>query len=155
MRKSSKHVNLAHSRSGDYKKLLYKINTDNVCPFCELNLKKYHTEPILKEGKYWLITTNQNPYNGLKHHILIICKRHIETISEINKNESIELISLSGWVNTQFKINGGVLMIRFGNTDYTGASVTHLHGHIVSGGKRHKDTKSIKIKLGYKIARRK
>jgi ATP adenylyltransferase len=149
MKEKTKHINIAHGRKGAYTELLKKIEEDGVCPFCVPYLKKYHTEPILKTTKYWTLTYNQNPYDGSKIHLLLIAKRHIIKLSDINKDESIDLINLIKWSEKKYKIPGGTFLMRFGDTDYTGSSVCHLHAHIISGGKRIKD-KELKVRVAYK-----
>ena len=40
------------------------------------------------------------------------------------------------WANKKFKIPGASFIMRFGDHNYTGATITHLHAHIVSGHKQ-------------------
>lgn len=58
------------------------------CPFCNLDLKR---TKIIKEGKYIFVILS-NP-KLVKGHLLIIPKRHIEKLSQLNKNEKEELIA--------------------------------------------------------------
>ncbi len=48
------------------------------------------------------------------------------------------------------KITGATLMIRSGETQITGASVNHLHAHLIVGSFRTKKTKPIKALVGFK-----
>ncbi|OHA58958.1 MAG: hypothetical protein A2571_01110 [Candidatus Vogelbacteria bacterium RIFOXYD1_FULL_44_32] len=144
------HVNINHGRPGQYEKLLGQIKNDGVCPFCQKNLPKYHKPPILKENGGWLVTINQNPYSGSKYHFLIIHKRHIENIKQIKTSEWSDLKKIIDWTTKKFAIPGGSFLLRFGDTEYTGASVTHLHCHIISGIKRNTNKKTISARVGYK-----
>ena len=58
------------------------------------NLSEYHKKPIIKEGKYWILTDNQWPYKKIKHQVLAIYKNHIEHIEEIDPEAGKELIGL-------------------------------------------------------------
>lgn len=45
--------------------------------------------------------------------------------------------------------------MRFGDTDYTGGTVEHLHAQLVSGGKRGKDKEPLITYLGYSVHKKK
>ena len=58
----------------------------NNCPFCNIN---HEITRVLKEGKHvWVMFSNPRLMPG---HLLIVPKRHIEKISELNKEEKQEL----------------------------------------------------------------
>lgn len=143
------YLNLSNARNKKQKDRMKKINRDGVCPFCSKNILKYHKMPILKKGKWWILTPNDFPYRGSSLHFLAVYKKHIKNISEISSGASKELIDLFNKIIIENKMKGGSLFIRFGNTDYTGGTVEHLHAHLLSGGKKQKNKKSIKVKLGY------
>src|SRR3989344_8217092 len=92
--KNNKFIHMSSIRRADQKKVMEEIEKEGHCPFCIENLKRYHKNPILKEGKYWLLTDNQWPYEKIKHQILAIYKTHIEHIHEMNPEAGAELIKL-------------------------------------------------------------
>ena len=122
------------SRGGDedYKKVIGEIKKEGVCPFCPENLARYHKNPILAEGEYWLLTDNMYPYKGAKHHILLVHKKHTETVLDLPKEELTELFDLVRSETKKRGIKGGTFFMRFGDTTYTGASVSHLHANLIS-----------------------
>ncbi len=128
-------VNPNNSNRGDdtkYQGVIAKIQKDDVCPFCPNYVTTYHKNPILIDGKFWLLTDNMYPYKGAKHQILLIHKDHIESIADLEKEEWEELFD---FIQSEIKkrdIEGGTFYMRFGDTSYTGASVTHLHANIIS-----------------------
>jgi len=127
-------VNINNSfRGGDdeYKRVVDKIEKDGVCPFCPGHLV-YHKNSILAEGDFWLVTDNSFPYKGAKHHILFIHKEHIENIKDLSNDAWSELFDMVKSETKKRGIEGGTFFIRFGNTSYTGATVSHLHANIVS-----------------------
>jgi ATP adenylyltransferase len=135
-------VNLAHARN---KKVVYeKIVKDKVCPFCVDFSKKgasftYHTKPILIDGVHWVVTENFNKYRGTKYHFLLVHRKHLSSFSELRAPALKELVSLTKQIEEKFSMPAGVLMFRFGDTDYTGGSVNHFHAHLVLGVKRKKE----------------
>ena len=50
----------------------------------------------------------------------MVCINDFKTVSK-----------LINWAIKKYKIEGGGLTVRFGNSDYTGATVHHLHFHLI------------------------
>jgi diadenosine tetraphosphate (Ap4A) HIT family hydrolase len=125
-------VNKTYTKErGEYEKIISSIEKKGKCPFCPDNFK-YHKEPILKKENHWFLTKNSWPYKNTKYHFIIIGKKHKENFSELNENDFKSVKRLTNWALKKFKIKGGALTIRFGDTDHTGATVCHLHFHLIS-----------------------
>src|SRR3989344_2622350 len=132
-------------------KVMAQILADGVCPFCRENLEKYHKNPILKEGKFWLLTDNQWPYEKIKHQMLAINKPHIEHLSEMNPEAGKELIEMFAEETKKRKIDGGGVAIRFGrsNDGNYGSSVLHIHAHLIEPDlKKLEETEAWRFKFG-------
>jgi len=99
------------------------------CPFCDINKEKTR---IIKQGEYCYVCFS-NP-RLMEGHLLIIPKRHVEKISELNKNEKEELINFV--VEYQEKILNGLARgcdIRQNYRPFQGKSklkLDHLHIHL-------------------------
>jgi len=144
-------VNLDNTRQrsdGVYGKVIEQIKKDAVCPFCPENLAKYHKNPIVIDGKYWLLTNNLYPYEGAKFHALLIHKEHIVLFDQITEEAWSELRAVIKQFTEERNIPGGALVMRFGNPAYTGASVQHLHAQLVSPDGEDKDRKPIVARIG-------
>lgn len=151
MKKSAKtYVNLDNARTQEQTSVMQDIVSADHCPFCRENLEKYHKLPILKEGDFWLVTENQWPYQHTKHHFLIIYKNHITRPSELEKGAGDELIELSAWIEKEYQFPGGGLVMRFGDTDYSAGSVSHLHAQVLMPDIHHPtyDQKPVRVKIG-------
>lgn len=142
------HENTKIRPDGKYSKVIDRIRKDGVCPFCAENLSKYHPNPILKDGAHWLLTNNAYPYEGAKYHALLIHKKHIVSLAEVSPEAFAELKSLLDWFVAENKIPGGALLLRFGDTRYTGASVSHLHANFVSPDGENSDRNPILARMG-------
>lgn len=113
-----------------YKKVLNEIASAGVCPFCPENFR-WHTKPILKRSGGWFITENFSSYKNALHHLIIVNKKHKEHFTELSAKDWRDLSHLASWAIRKFKIKGGGLALRFGDTDFTGATVRHLHAHLI------------------------
>ena len=144
-------VNIQNSsRGGDeeYKHVIDAIKKDGACPFCPENLAQYHKKPILEEGAHWLLTDNMYPYKGAKHHILLIHKKHIENITDLSEDAWGELFQLINSETKKRGIRGGTFYVRFGDTIYTGASVSHFHANLISPDAEDKNREPIVARIG-------
>ena len=126
-----KFVNKKFAKSGDYGKVISSIEEVGKCPFCPDNFK-YHKEPLLKKEGGWLITKNSWPYENTEYHFVIIGEEHKVDFSELSESDLRSVKILVNWALQEFGIRGGALSIRFGDTDHTGATVSHLHFHLIS-----------------------
>lgn len=133
MTEENRYINFGAIRREDQKIVMEEIKKQGHCPFCRENLEKYHKNPILKEGKFWLLTDNQWPYEKIKHQMLAIYKTHVEHIKDIDPEAGSELLQMFAEEATKRNIPGGGVAIRFGKSEHGnyGSSVLHIHAHLV------------------------
>ena len=133
MSEENKYINLSAVRREDQREVMEEIKKQGHCPFCRENLDKYHKNPILKEGKFWILTENQWPYEKIKHQLLAIYKTHVEHIKDLDPEAGSELLQMLGEEAEKRNIPGGGVAIRFGKSPHGnyGNSVLHIHAHLV------------------------
>lgn len=141
------HVNLAHSRTAEQKSVMQQIIQDGVCPFCQEYFLKYHSKPILKKGVHWMVTENAFPYEGTRVHLLFVYLEHV-ILPPTESDRLAELFEMVAWAREKYGILGGTLVLRFGENKYNGASVDHLHAHLVVGDADKPDHKGVRVKVG-------
>lgn len=124
-------VNLANARNNEQRRVMEEIEDNQECPFCPDALHKYHKQPILRQGEHWTLTPNQWPYDNTRVHLLAIAAYHAETIQELRPGSFDELQDHFAWAEQEFKIAAGGLAMRFGDTRKSGATVQHLHSHLI------------------------
>lgn len=143
----AKPVNLTNARNPEQREVMEGILSDEVCPFCIESLRKYHKQPIIEEGDNWIVTTNQWPYQHTNAHYLFIARQHIETVTEVPTGAFEEL---GGHVKNLVNRDGmeyGALAMRFGDTEYTGATVSHLHAHLIQAAQNLAEGEKVKFKI--------
>lgn len=142
-------VNLKYAKSKKYLDILKIIEKTGKCPFCKENFK-YHKKPILKTEKNWFITKSDWPYKNTQYHFLIISKRHKENFTQLSSPDLKSVSKLVSWAIKKYKIKGGGLILRFGESTYTGSTVYHLHFHLVVPkiDKKNKKAKVVYFPIG-------
>ncbi len=130
---TNRFITLSTVRREDQRAVMEEIKKEGHCPFCRENLEKYHKAPILKEGKFWIFTDNQWPYEKIKHQLLAIYKTHVEHIKDIDPEAGAELFAFFSEEARKRNIVGGGLAMRFGSSEHGnyGSSVLHIHAHLI------------------------
>ncbi len=144
-------INISSIRREDQRAVMVEIQKQGHCPFCRENLEKYHKNPILKEGTFWLLTDNQWPYQKVKHQMLAIYKTHIENLTEIDPEAGKELFEMFAAAAKERNMSGGGVAMRFGSSEYGnyGSSVLHIHAHLIEPDLASLDeTEAWKFKFG-------
>lgn len=133
---------------GEYEKVIKTIDSESKCPFCPDNFK-YHKKPILKKIDSWFITQNSWPYKNTRYHFLMINTKHKENFTELSSKDWESLKKLTNWAIKKYNLRGGAFALRFGETDYTGATVCHIHAHLIYPKlDKNKKSKSVIFPIG-------
>lgn len=141
-------VDVDNARLDEQRQVMEKILDSAHCPFCPENLALYHKQPIIMEGKYWLITKNQWPYDFTKHHYLAIYKNHVETLQELEPEAGAELFRFFAELEREFAAPGGGFSLRFGDTAYSAGTVNHLHAQFIVPDVEAPGFQPVRLKFG-------
>lgn len=72
---------------------LMKGSESSACLFCEVAASEKDRENfVLRRGEHWYIIINTYPYTT--GHLMVVCNRHVESMSDLNEAESAELMPL-------------------------------------------------------------
>lgn len=141
-------VDLSYAKDrGDYGDVLARIQDEGKCPFCPDNFY-YHKKPILQECGNWFITEATWPYPNTIHHFLFIGKVHGETFNDLTEKDWLSLRMLVRWAVEKFNLKGGGFALRFGETQYTGATVCHIHAHLIVPELEEGKAKTVNFPIG-------
>lgn len=113
--------------SCNFKKMLYKdyLKQLNRCPFCNVN------DRIILEKTYAYLTYALAPYHT--HHLLVMPKRHVESIKELKEMELQEILFLERIgleILETLDYESITLLVREGIVGEA-KSVRHTHFHVI------------------------
>ena len=147
-------VNVDHAHTSEYREMLERIERDGVCPFCvdfcQGKPPTYHPNQTLIETKWWVVTENVRKYEGVTHQLLFVPKIHVIEPWQLPEDAWAELQYVTREVAQMENLPAGAFMMRFGDTDFTGGSVTHLHAQLVVGVSRKESAEPLLVYCGYK-----
>ena len=105
------------------------------CIFCDIDHSKIENTIIEEKDYFYILPTLGSLVDG---YILIVTKRHINSMSELNENELIEYKNIIEKYKNLFKkiYNKTPIVFEHGtpnqNSEMKANSVTHAHTHIVN-----------------------
>jgi dihydrofolate reductase len=123
-------VNPTFAKSAGYGNTISEIIAAGICPFCP-DTFLWHPWPILHRVNDWFITRSGWPYENSEHHLMIIGEEHITLDIEMSTKDLQSVRELTSWACDEFDLEGYLLASRSGNTNRTGATVQHLHFHLI------------------------
>lgn len=129
-------LNLDNSRYKDQRRVMERLVRQGGCPFCPDGIaeqeRRGEARPVIRQGTYWHVRHNNWPYDNTRIHLLLIHNQHAEQLADISPEAAQELIELAQWIEGEFAIEGGGFGMRFGDIRHNGASVRHLHAHVLT-----------------------
>ena len=140
------------SRSAEQTKKMQDIESAGICPFCPEWLEWFHDSPIDKKFNFnhWVVTPNDNPYEGTVCDLLIISKHHTVKFSDLPESAQSEFGLVIAKIAETYTLFNYAVGMRVGPASMVGGSVNHLHAHIKVGDVYSDSHKSIKFKMSNK-----
>jgi dihydrofolate reductase len=140
------------SRSAEQTKKMQDIESVGICPFCPEWLPWYHETPIDTDLQFnhWVVTHNDNPYEGTVLDMLLISKQHTIHFSKLCDEAKAEFGIVIASIAEKYKLFNYAVGMRVGPVSMVSGSVNHLHSHIKVGDVYNDEHEPIKFKMSNK-----
>ncbi len=145
----SRLINMDNARVDDQRQVMEKYVQDGTCPFCP-GTQAETLKPIIRRGDYWDIRENRWPYENTKLHLILIARNHCENLGDLFSEAGYELFRFIKWIGDEYNVTSGAICMRFGDIRYNGATVAHLHAHVIVPDPE--KTKNKEDKVRFKIS---
>lgn len=116
---------LDNARTPDQWNEMSALERDGICVFCPNG-----TEPLHRVDE-WAVRHNRYPYRGAQLHLLLAPDEHVCRIDALPVSARAGMWSAVSWVETEYNAYVYGLGIRNGHPAWTGATVAHLHVHMI------------------------
>ena len=131
MDREKQYVDTFYAKDPTYRDELLRLKAEGKCPFCWEYFKIQYADQILNREGNCFIARLTWPYKDTDTHLMVIPDEHKEFPEELTFTEWENMLKLLDWAVQEFNIPGGAIAMRFGDPRRTGATVLHLHMHII------------------------
>lgn len=137
------YYNHAAARTDPQRTEMQRLEQARICRFCTDNT----TEEIILENAHWFVTSNAFPYASTQLHLLVIPKKHYTSLVEMPNDAKWSYLSIITEIEMRFKLEAYSHFMRVGTMARTGASIAHLHAHVIVGDSEAPDFEPVRVKL--------
>ncbi len=130
-RPQQQYLQMENARYDEQREVMERLAKLGVCPFCPEHISKAEVNLELFATKHWHVHVNRWPYDNTRLHLLVIHRQHLLHLDELSPEAAAEIVEVAAWARAKYEIKGGGLVMRFGDPAVTGATVHHLHWHLV------------------------
>jgi diadenosine tetraphosphate (Ap4A) HIT family hydrolase len=120
-------------RTADQLTEMQRLEAAGVCLFCPDGLAAQNRQEIVLRTRHWSVTPNAFPYRGTKLHLLLLPDQHAADLLDLDPAVQADFWTVLGQVREQFGLDYYGLGVRNGDCRYTGATITHVHAHVLTG----------------------
>lgn len=130
---STDKIYLEHAREQEQLKDMEDIANRDICFMCPEHIPEFYEERdgLIAEGDHSYLVHNGYPYEGTSHHLMVLPKEHVTTLGELSDDFVLEAFSFLRTMEEELEVEGGAIAMRFGEPALTGATVHHLHLHLI------------------------
>jgi len=135
-----------NARNPEQQKIIQGFLDRGEDPFDRKNIESIGNI-IVAENKFWYCIINKWPLENAEKHLVIVSKKPVTHISELEPVDGITLLSLQQRVIEEYRLLSGAWCMRFGDSTVSGATCTRLHGHLMMP----EDQKTVTFYIGKSI----
>lgn len=124
-------VDLAKTRSPEQLEEYERIQEAGICPFCPEHRSEYAEGVEVSTGEDWWLFENNWPYKNTRRHVMAVTQQHGTYLEDFDPSIGSDLFSQLRELEASDGYTLASLNARFGFVLWTGASVAHLHAHLM------------------------
>lgn len=109
------------------------LEAAGVCLFCPQHLAKDKRRHTLHRTSLWTVTPNEFPYAGTRLHLLLIPDEHVTDLLDLSPEAQQDFWVAMRWIRDHHGLTFYSMAARNGDCEYTGATVRHVHVHLLQG----------------------
>jgi diadenosine tetraphosphate (Ap4A) HIT family hydrolase len=110
-----------------------RLEAAGTCLFCPAELRAHARQEVILETAHWAVTPNAFPYAGTRLHLLVVPHQHVNDMLDLGDAALADFWATLRTVRARFGLEYYGLGVRNGNCSFTGATIAHVHAHVVVG----------------------
>jgi ATP adenylyltransferase len=108
-----------------------RLEAAGVCLFCPDELGRHAGAAAFLRTEHWTVMPNDFPYAGTSLHLLLLPRAHVGDMLELGAAAQADFFTALGTARQHWGFEHYGLGVRNGDCRYTGATIVHLHAHVV------------------------
>ena len=109
------------------------LEARGICLFCPDGLRQHERQQVLLRTRHWAVTPNEFPYAGTALHLLLVPHQHVADLLDLPGDAQQDFWTALGAVRERYGLRYYGLGVRNGDCRFTGATVRHVHAHVLVG----------------------
>jgi len=110
-----------------------RLEAAGICLFCPDSLRGHPRQRVLFETAHWAVTPNEFPYAGTRLHLLVVPHRHVNDMLDLGDAALADCWAAMRLIRERFELDHYGLGVRNGDCGFTGATIRHVHAHVLVG----------------------
>jgi ATP adenylyltransferase len=110
-----------------------RLDAEGICLFCPDGLARHPRQRILFRTRHWAVTPNEFPYQGTSLHLLLVPDQHAGDLLDLTEDVRRDFWEALQAVARVHQLRHYGLGVRNGDCRYTGATIGHVHAHVLVG----------------------
>ena len=110
-----------------------RLEAAGICLFCPDSLREHARQRVLFETDHWAVTPNAYPYAGTRLHLLVVPRQHVNDMLDLGDLALADFWGAMREIRSRFSLDHYGLGVRNGNCSFTGATIRHVHAHVLVG----------------------
>jgi ATP adenylyltransferase len=124
---------MQNARTAEQVAEMQRLDAAGLCLFCPDGLRTMARQQILYQTPHWIVTPNEFPYPGTSLHLMLVPRQHVGDILDLDADAQAGFWTALAWVREHYDLTYYGLGMRNGDCRYTGATVRHIHAHVLVG----------------------
>lgn len=108
-----------------------RLDATGVCLFCPDYLASHPVQRTLFSTSHWTATPNEFPYQGTSLHVLLVPHEHAADLLELSEQVRSDFWVALARLAERYDLRHYGLGVRNGDCRYTGATIAHVHAHVL------------------------
>jgi len=134
---------LSNYRTDDQLADMLALQAAGVCVFCPEHLD----QEVLHRTAHWTVTPNEFPYRGTRLHLLLVPDAHVTDLLDLSPAAQADFWVALGWARQRYALSFYGLGARCGDCGCTGATIEHVHAHVIVGDVDDPDHEPVRMKF--------
>ena len=120
-------------RTDEQLKEMRRLEAAGICLFCPASLREHSRQQVIFETRHWAVTPNEFPYPGTRLHLLVVPHRHVSDMADLDDEALADFWTAVREIRGRYGLDHYGLGVRNGNCNFTGATIAHVHAHVLVG----------------------